>query len=96
MSSIMEILRNMQKELANLERIIHYDTIDSKNHLGSSVDEYQLRIKYSKPSMGYRVCCKCRLNKPFRQFSKIDLKKGPGKSVCCTCVKKIFLHSKSK
>jgi hypothetical protein len=60
---------------------------------GSSIEEYQLRIKYSKPSIGYRVCFKCRLNKPFRQFSKIDLKKGPGKSVCCSCVKKIFLHN---
>ena len=51
--------------------------------------EYQLRSKYSKPSIGYRVCFKCRLNKPFRQFSKIDLNKGPGNSVCCSCVKKI-------
>lgn len=90
MSSIMEILR---KEIERLELIINYATIAPKKHHESSVEEYQLRIKYSKPSIGYRVCFKCRLNKPFRQFSKIDLKKGPGKSVCCSCVKKIFLHN---
>ena len=72
MSSLMEILRNMRKELEYLESVVHHETNDPENHHESPVAEYQLRIKHSAPSIKYRVCCKCRQNKSFRQFSKID------------------------
>lgn len=62
--------------------------LNNKQKPLSAVSEYLKRIIYSKPSVLRRVCCKCRMNKSTRYYSLIDLKKGPGKSMCCDCVKK--------
>ena len=90
MSTLIEILQSMKHEIMYLEHIVYHDDSNtSMNYNYLPITEYQLRIKHSAPSIKYRVCCKCRINKPSRQFSNIDLHKGIGKSVCCNCIKKL-------
>ena len=96
MSTLVKMLLNIRKELTILESIVSNDTANRLDHKLSykSIVIYEARMIKSRSSFKYRVCRHCRVNLPSRQFSEIDLKKGPGKSVCCRCVKKIFtIHS---
>ena len=85
-------LFKMSKEIDRLQDILKKNNInfDSEETLQIKYNEYYARTIKSTPSNLRRVCIKCRQNLTLCKFSNIERKKGPYKSICCLCIKKMY------
>ena len=79
-------MQMMQDEIRRLYSILNENNIEIESDMSNSYNNY-LRTTKSRPSVIRRICINCRKNLTLGNFSTIDRKKRPNKSVCCNCIK---------